>query len=265
MGSKTMLFGSEGRLGRTFIKLNPEILGFSRREADITNREQILKLVEKYKPDVIINCAAITDIDFCSTHPQKAWDVNVRGVRNILESAKKYNSLIVHFSSDYVIDPVNEYAWTKLASERLMNDSGLTIRTNMYDEDFWIIRSLASNKKINLLCTQYFNPISTFNLARTVFKLLNKKYVGIINVGTKNKINYYQLGLSIARGFGFDKNLISSAKNIKRDVPRSKNTFLDTKVLKKMGIDVLTIDEDLRLYKNELEKQENIDYSSAPG
>ena len=71
---------------------------------DITDPDQVDAVVGKIRPDVIINCAAFTQVDACEVQKELAWDVNVIGPENLAKSATKNNALLVHISPDYVLD-----------------------------------------------------------------------------------------------------------------------------------------------------------------
>lgn len=243
-----LLFGSKGRLGSSIMSLMPDIVGLSHADVDVTDREKVLKAVKSKKPEVVINCTGITNVDYCEENKDEAWNVNVRGTRNISEGARSIGSYMVHFSSDYAINPVNEYAWTKLASESLVD--GLVIRTNYYDKSSWLMKSILAKDRLKLLTTEFLNPISSFNLINTMAKLIEKKYKGAVNIGTKNRISFYELGCAIADVYGIGGGIISPIKKLERKVPRSKDCCMSLSQLKKLKLRIFDIKEDLKMYKN---------------
>ena len=114
---------------------------------DITDIRPLEFHVRFYKPSVIINAAAYTDVDGCEIHRDQAWAVNVGGVKNLVRACHKQGTKLVHLSTDYIFDgengpyseddpphPVNFYGETKLESEKVIQDSGinfLIVRTNV--------------------------------------------------------------------------------------------------------------------------------------
>lgn len=242
-----LLFGSQGRLGSSIIHLKPDVVGLSHSEVDVTDRKKVLEAIKRNKPEIIINCTGLTSVDYCEENKDEAWNVNVRGTRNISEGVRKENAYMVHFSSDYAINPVNEYAWTKLASESLVD--GLVIRTNYYDKKSWYMQSILKKNKVKLLTTEFLNPISSFNLINTTIKLIEKKYKGIINIGTKSKISFYELGRAIAEVYGIDNNIIEPIEKLERKVPRSNDCYMDIRQSKKLKLKIFDIKEDLEMYK----------------
>lgn len=243
-----LLFGSKGRLGSSIMRLRTDAIGLSYADVDVTDRRKVLEAIKNKKPEVIINCTGITNVDYCEENKDEAWNVNARGTRNISEGARNTNAYMVHFSSDYAINPVNEYAWTKLASESLVD--GLVIRTNYYDKSSWYMQGILAKNRIKLLTTEFLNPISSFSLINTMEKLIKKKYKGAINIGTRNKISFYELGCAIADVYGIDSNIIEPIEKLERKVPRSKDCCMDLTQLKKLKLRIFNIKEDLEMYKN---------------
>jgi len=249
---KTLMFGAGGFLASEILKRQPSIIALSQKECDITDRKKVLDVVNKYKPSIIINCAAITDLNYCEKHPLKAWEVNVIGVRNISEATKKNKSFMVHFSSDYALNPMNEYGWTKFASEFLVH--GLVIRTNLYNESHWLFKALKNRQKVNLLTNIKFNPISVPSLLNYMNDLVKKKYFGLVNVGVKDILSYYDLGIALCDIFGFDKKLIKKVTSIEVGYDYPEDTYLNLDCLRRLGFKILSVKEDMELLKNEIRK-----------
>lgn len=249
---KIILFGADGFLSNEIVKKQHNIIPLSKKDCNITNRKKVLQLVKKHKPSLIINCAAITNLKFCTKHPLEAWNVNVIGVRNISEAARKNESFMVHFSSDYALNPVNEYGWTKLASESLVH--GLVLRTNFYNDSHWLFKALSNGQKVKLLNNIKFNPITVISLLDYMEVLVRRRYFGIINIGVKDKLSYYSFGVALCNTFGFNKKLIKSITSIPSKYCYPYDTYLDLKDLKKLGLRILSVKQDMGLLKNEIRK-----------
>lgn len=105
---------------------------------DIASEENVFSVFEAYRPGVVINTAAFHNVDLCEEQPERAFLVNAIGPKNLAEASKKYNSFIIHFSTDYVFDgfldvgkeyseedlpnPLNTYGKSKLEGEKMIND-----------------------------------------------------------------------------------------------------------------------------------------------
>jgi dTDP-4-dehydrorhamnose reductase len=151
MPEKTVLItGAGGLLGRCLLEQlsssDWRVVALTRAQLDITCEEDVQRQIESVRPDLVINCAAITDVDRCQQEPELAFVVNEAGPRFLARACRKLGAEIVHISTDYVFDgskedfytqedkpnPQSVYAKSKLAGE-------LAVRSEA--ELFYIIRS----------------------------------------------------------------------------------------------------------------------------
>ena len=246
MNEKILLLGSKGRLAYFIKKIHPEAICYDK-EVDISDKEQITNLIEKEKPSLIINCAALTDLEYCENNPEECWKVNALAVKYIAEVAKKINAKLIHFSSNAAINPVNEYGKAKLASENFAKPSGLVIRTDIYDTKTFIINKLLfTDEKLNAYNDAFFNPIYMGTMAELIFKLKDK--TGILNIVTKEKISFYEFALKICEIFNIDQSRVIPVRyNENQKVKRQKELYL------KPDINI-SIDEDLRRLKDDIKR-----------
>lgn len=129
---KTLLIGSEGQVGTEIIRVfGPDLVACDVPEVDITDRTTIDRAFAACSPDMVINTAAYHNVPDCEKNPEKAFRVNVLGVRNLAAACRAAGCGLVHFSTDYVFDgrksapydendvpcPLNTYAISKLAGE----------------------------------------------------------------------------------------------------------------------------------------------------
>ena len=133
---KTLIIGSEGQLGRDFMKLYPDSIGTSHVPSKesylpMEDEDAIIKFLTSEEPDVIINCAALTNVDRCEKEKEYAYRVNGLAVRSMAMKCREIEAKLVHISTDYVFDgtdgnylenappnPVNYYGLSKLAGEQ---------------------------------------------------------------------------------------------------------------------------------------------------
>lgn len=105
---KVWIVGSEGQIGEAINEmLNPleiEALNTDKNELDITQTDEVLRFGEINRPDVIINCAALTDVELCEKEPEHAFRVNALGARNLSIVARKTGAKMVQLSTDDVFD-----------------------------------------------------------------------------------------------------------------------------------------------------------------
>lgn len=139
---KLLVTGASGLLGSKVIELaqrdyeviplhNTKPLHPHSLKLDITNQSQVLNLLNRLKPNVIIHTASETNVDRCETQKEQAWKTNVQGTRNIALACSKIGAKLVYISTDYVFDgekgnytehdkpnPINYYGVTKLEGEK---------------------------------------------------------------------------------------------------------------------------------------------------
>ncbi|GAB6905571.1 dTDP-4-dehydrorhamnose reductase subunit, NAD(P)-binding, of dTDP-L-rhamnose synthase (fragment) [Desulfosarcina cetonica] len=104
---KILIIGGKGQLGRTLSETAPEyfdLKSFDLPEFDITNWENVETIVEREKPEVIINASAYTAVDRAEEEPDLAYAVNATGPKNLAVAAQKTGSRLIHISTDYVFD-----------------------------------------------------------------------------------------------------------------------------------------------------------------
>lgn len=224
---------------------------------DITNRVLVKNVLETYQPDLIINLAAMTDVDGCEANPEQAWIVNSTSVQNLLDYG---NCPLIHISTDYVFDgengpykesditnPINVYGETKLDSEERIWATGnrhLVLRTNVvYDYEpntkasflKWVVESLQKGDQINVVNDQYNNPTWAKSLANVILRCIQLDVTGLVHWGDKDYINRYEFAVAIANGFGLDKKLINeiTSDDLNQLAPRPLKGGVDSTMLSK--------------------------------
>ncbi len=227
------------------------------------------------KIDVFIHCAALVNVDLCEKKPDYAEIVNYQMVDNLRKICKKHNTKFVFISTDAVykgehvvlnketdeIAPINVYAKTKLMAEEkvLEDEDALIIRTNMYGFNYrdknsfseWVVQALNSDETLNMFNDVYFSPILVNNLVKIIELAINKNLKGIYNIGSKNRIDKYSIGLKIKDVFNLHGVINSiTVSNFNFTAPRTKNMGLDcSKIERDLNIVLNTVDQDLLEYK----------------
>ena len=219
---------------------------------DVANVKQVKDTLSKSKPDIIINLAAITNVDYCENNREEARSVNVSGLENLIKYSDK-DTKIIHISSDYVFDgmqglyseldsprPINYYGKTKLESENILRGSRrkfLIIRASGIYSHFldaksnfvsWLYRALSSGESVNLFDDQYTNPACVIGLSKFIFQSIVLDISGIIHYGSSNSISRYDFGLEFCKVFNFDNKKISasSVSTYNFDAKRPLNSTL---------------------------------------
>lgn len=299
-----MITGCHGLLGQSVLSLllkstNFEILatakdektflelkGFDYTQLDITSRSDVKNLVTYFRPDVIVNAAAYTNVDGCEINRELAWRVNVEGVRNLINSARRVDAKLIHISTDYIFDgkdgpytedalpnPINYYGKTKLASENEIKIGGIRfviLRTNVLygiakntksNFALWLYQKLSSREKIKVVTDQVGNPTYVDDLAFAILKIIELDKEGIYNIGGKDFVDRYTFAVKLAEIFGFSKELITPIKTSElNQVARRplRSGLITLKAEMELGFRPYGIEEGIYEFKaklNEMTKQ----------
>lgn len=249
-------------------------------KVDVRNINSINDCVAKIKPDLIINCAAITQLDFLEKNPQLAFSVNADGAKNVATVSKRNKIRLVHISTDGVFDgkrgmyseedipnPINVYAKSKAEGEKLVrenSDNHVIIRTNFYGFDKndrflfnWILNMLKQHKQIVGFSDVIFTPLEVSNLSEMIKEISMKSYCGIIHLASDEILSKYQFALRIAEIFELNKDLIKegSVDDYKDFVAkRPKNTSLINKKARQlMKTPIISLSEWLMTMKSKID------------
>lgn len=218
---------------------------------DISDLNSIFEVIEKTKADLLINCAAITDLDFLEKNPDIGFEINSIGAKNIAIASKKYNTKLIHISTDGIFDgingmydendianPINTYGKTKLLAEKYVkqeSDNYLILRTNFIGFDpnggnllNWMIAKLSNNEEIVGFSDVYFTPLEISYLSHLIYKLSSIQKNLVLHLSSNQKISKYDLAVMVAEIFNFDKNLIKkgSISELNLTASRPKDTSL---------------------------------------
>ncbi len=249
-------------------------------QADIGDRQDTLRLVRDIQPSVIVNTAALHNVDYCETHREEAYRVNVGGARNLAEAARENSSRLIHLSTDYVFDgtrghysesdaphPLHYYAQTKLDAENIVSQlsnyaiarpsviygwnpleatgiassSGKTTNFAMF-----VLDKLKKSETVKAVNDQYSSPTFADNLAEALLRLAKRSDNGIFHTAGGSCLSRYEFAVKLAEIFGYPSGLIEpvDASAFKQMALRPKNSCLRIeKAEKALGMRFLTADE----------------------
>lgn len=233
---KLLITGAKGQLGRQITSIienkksrlgdidkiyyDVELKSVGSKELDITKLYDVLNLTYDFKPDVIINCAAYTNVDKCEADKDNAFKVNALGVKNLAVAADKIGAKILHVSTDYVFDgtsslPVSEYeipqpksvyGKTKLLGEEYVRESCrkyFIVRTawlyGNYGKNFvYTIMNEAKDKgHLNVVNDQIGNPTNAEDLAYHILKIILTNQYGIYHCTGNGQCSWYDFACKI--------------------------------------------------------------------
>jgi len=270
--------GDKFNIYGTYFKKDIKCANVSSYKVDIRDKKSLDDLILSIKPDITIHTAAITDVDFCEQDKETAYEVNVNGTRNVLDSTKKVSGKFIYISSDYVFDgnkgycneedmpnPLNYYGLTKLKGEMLSleYDRSLVIRTSIYGFNpngtregiEGIIKDVKEGLTIQAPFDMYNSIISVNMLSKIIYRLILENAQGIYHIGTKRRISRYEFMEKLFLVFDLPRrNLVQiEFKNYqnKKIARRPQDVSLDTnKLTNDFKVIPTTIEDDLNaLYK----------------
>jgi dTDP-4-dehydrorhamnose reductase len=248
---------------------------------DLTNRGQVKDIINKVKPEIILNAAAYTNVDQCEENREQCWNSNVKAVEHLIECASYLKPILVHFSTDYVFDgnnapyseadlpnPRGNYARSKMASENIVRTSELEyllIRTqvlygygHLLRPNFvtWLASELRKGNRVRIVTDQIGNPTYVADLAEAVQRLLDGECYGLYHVSGSEKCSRFEFAQTIAKVFELDGSLIDpiTTAELMQKSPRPMNSsFRLEKLLNNVKWLPHDTESALRLFRQELE------------
>lgn len=223
---KIWIVGSESQVGKAMAAVldttDWKVLCTDKDELDITNTEDVLSYGEIQRPDIIINCAAITDTAVCEANPELAFRVNALGARNLSLVARKHNAKIVQLSTDDVFDgkkdapytefddtnPLTVYGRSKRAGENYVKEfthKHFIIRSNWVygkgGKNFVnaLLEKAETEAEITVPTDQYGSPTSAMDLARVILHLIDTNEYGTYHATCRGNCNRFAFAQEILR------------------------------------------------------------------
>ncbi len=264
--------------------------GYTYETLDITDSNNVEAVFKKYLPDVIINTAAMTNVDACETEKEACWLMNTTAVDyqvKVLEQLQKenpnYHPHFIHLSTDFIFDgthgpideneqpnPLSYYAESKLAAEKIVQGSSLHwaiartvlvfgIVDNMSRSNIvlWVKSNLEQGKVINVVDDQFRTPTLAEDLADGCILIAEKKAKGIYNISGKDFYSILELANVVADYYGLDKSLIKPSKSadIKQPAKRPPITgFIIDKAMNDLGYHPHSFTEGIKLLEQQMKE-----------
>lgn len=303
---KILITGSNGLLGQKLvyklkIKLGRNLIatargenrlvdksGYTYESLDITDEASVNQLFARYMPDVVINTAAMTNVDACETDKENCWKLNVDAVKyqvnaltKLIDKNKDYHPHYIHLSTDFIFDgtkghldenatpnPLSYYAESKLAAEKIVQSSDLHwaiartvlvygIVDNMSRSNIvlWVKQNLEQGKVINVVDDQFRTPTLAEDLADGCILIAEKKAQGIYNISGKDYYSILELAHLVADYYKLDKSLIKPSKSadIKQPAKRPPITgFIIDKAIKDLGYQPHSFIEGIKILEEQI-------------
>jgi len=295
---KILVTGASGMLGYELIRLacrdhevwgtylehRLDVPGCQMFRLDLTDAGQCRKELKHIKPEAIVHAAAMTDVDHCEREQDKARCINTEGTGLLAETAEELGARLVYISTDYVFDgekgrykeedppsPVNYYGATKLLGEDLVRrhcTQGLILRTSIYGLQKpprqglmeRLIETLREGKSLPRFADQFATPLYAGQLSALILQLLDHRALGLLHIGSADRISRFEFARKVAEIFTFDAAVIQpvpfggSAELARR--PRD-SSLVSEAMTRRYGLRLPTVSDGLKWVRDTWKSRQN--------
>ena len=267
---RILVIGAKGMLGRDLVKIlhstfdthqdsNREILEWDIDEIDIREEKKTVNQIESFRPEIVINVAAYTDVDGCESNEEKAFAVNAEGMKHVALGALRCRAKVVYLSTDYIFDgkkrepyleddapnPLNVYGRSKWKGEQYVRElvkDVLIVRTQWlygrYGNNFVtsILRQAREEKVLSIVNDQIGSPTYTVDLSEAISVLLQYDARGVFHIANSDLCTWYTFGQAILKLSGMErvKVIPISSKELGRPAIRPAYSVLHCQKLKQV-------------------------------
>jgi len=264
---KVMIAGGKGQLGSDctqVLQKSHDLMSVDIEEIDVAIYSDLAIMVQDFLPDIIVNCAAYTQVDSCETAKELAWEVNVKGAENLALCAQKYGCRLIHISTDYIFDglknvpepyiendnpnPLSYYGITKFESEKAVRrilDQYVIIRTawlyGLNGQNFLktMLKLALKNpdQTIKVVSDQFGSPTWSWRLALQIADVIAKNGPGTYHATAEGYCSWYELATYFLKKMAVPHNVIPcSSEEYPTPAARPKNSILENRHLKQKNM-----------------------------
>ena len=257
--------------------------GYTYINLDISKLEDVRAAIENFQPQVIINTAAMTNVDECETKREECWAANVTAVENFVDAIGNSAIHFIHLSTDFVFDgeagpykeedqpnPLSYYALSKYESEKVLQKSNISwaiLRTiivygivdNMSRSNvvLWAKGALEKGQPINVVDDQFRSPTLAEDLADACISAGDKRAKGIYHVSGKDIMSILELVYRVADFWKLDKSIVKPIKSdtLNQAAKRPPRTgFILDKAYRELYYKPHSFEEGLKILDEQLKK-----------
>lgn len=271
---KIAVIGANGQLGSdlvaAFSDAGDAVRALTHSEIEIADFHSVSSVLEVIQPQVIVNTAALHNVEHCEREPAKAFAVNALGAKNLALVARDLRAVLAHVSTDYVFDgskgnpyveednprPLNAYGITKLAGEhfiRSTTDRHFVIRTSgLYGKSpcrakgglnfIELMLKLAKERdELRVVDSEVITPTSTAELAQQIVQLSHSDCYGLYHATAEGSCSWYEFAQEIFALTGTSVRLnVAAPDEFPAKVARPKYSVLENRALKAQGLNLFT-------------------------
>jgi dTDP-4-dehydrorhamnose reductase len=267
---RILLLGSTGMLGsdcRKVLNQNHEVIAPSKKELDIISWDGVIETLDEVSPDVIVNCAGLTDMDVCETDDFAVRKINVEGPRNLAQGSARFQCKLVHISCDHVFDgqkmipqpyfeddtpnPLSAYGKSKMESETAIRENSpnyIIVRTGwlygLNGNNFVksILRQVKQKraKSMRVANDQFGSPTWTFRLAQQIRELILHDGRGTYHATAEGNCRRSECVEFMLKKLKLKTSVVPCRlKDLDSSVSEPVNCLLENRLLKKQGINIM--------------------------
>jgi dTDP-4-dehydrorhamnose reductase len=300
---KILITGSNGLLGQKLVyalrtrkdvqliatSVGPNRLiqkdGYTYASLDITNRAEVFAILKTHQPDVIINTAAMTNVDACESKREECWTLNVTAVQHLVDAitvSEKKDIHLIHLSTDFIFDgdkgseyvetdkpnPQSYYALSKFESEKILQQSkikwaiartiivyGIVDNMSRSNIVLWAKDALSKEQKINVVDDQFRSPTLAEDLAAGCILIADKGATGIYHLSGPETMSILELVYRVADFWKLEKSFVTPSKSttLNQAARRPPYTgFVIEKAKKELGYKPHSFEEGLAILSGQL-------------
>lgn len=282
---RVLLTGAGGQVGRAVVAAgggSVQVVGLTRADLDICDANAVSRIGQVHQPDVVVNAAAFTAVDFAEQRKEDAFRVNADGVENLARMCRAESIPLIHISTDYVFDGTNEapyaefdvpnplgvYGASKLEGEgrlRAIRPDHVILRTSWVFSETGsnfvktILRLARERDELRIVADQWGRPTAAGDIARTCLTLARRlceagsEVTGVYHFGGDPPVSWFELALAIVRIAGEREDLavrkITPITTADYPTPakRPENSVLDcAKICAQFGLTLPSWEHSLR-------------------
>ncbi len=259
--------------------------GYRYVDLDITKNEEVKKVFENENPDAVINCAAMTNVDYCEENQDSCWEINVKAVENLAKSCEVSKSHLLHLSTDFVFDgksgpytendkpnPLHFYAKSKLKSEEIVKKImtnwtiartiiiyGITDNMSRSNIVLWAKKEIENGNTINVVNDQLRSPTLAEDLAKGCISIIDKSAFGLYHLSGPKTYSILDLVHKVADFYNLDKSLILpvTSASLNQSATRPLSTGFDiTKAKKDLDFNPVDFLEGIKIMDQQIKNHE---------
>lgn len=253
---RILITGSRGQIGQYLRQNFPEdweMIATDSKTLDITQIDNIERMISGFQPDVLINTSGFTDVNSAEQNIEKAFAINANGCKNLAVVAQKHHVRMIHLSTDYVFDgnkhapydendapnPLNVYGKSKLAGEVLAlahNENTLIIRTSAvfgeYGNNFVksIHQQAQNNQPIEVVADQVCNPTYAMDLANAIITLVRDypEMRGLFHFVGNTSLTWFDFAQRILKAMQKDTSILQKTTSTDTTIKRPAYSVLNS-------------------------------------